>query len=387
MKWWQRFFQRKKTPEYQDDWEEIVYPRDGVDFQDKEQRSRYITGCLEQMQEASREIDLLTGEYSRVTAYLTDMEEIEALPQEEREEINRIANKLSGLEGERKKYQEKANKMSDTEYYQMRKLESEIEEGVKKLREAEEYKGLVQQDLKRLGGERHAYAYRKAELEGMQANLKGMALIFLTALGVCLVMLAVLQFVFEMNTFVGYFMAVLAAAIAITVVCIKYMDADRETVRVEKAINRLIQLQNRVKIRYVNNSHLLDYLYMKYNADSAAKLEGRWKAYLQEKEERKQFAEAEAKTEYYQKALVGKLSCYQISDPARWIGQVSALLDKREMVEIRHSLILRRQALRKQLDYNQGVAETAHSEILDIARCYPAYAREIEEMTGRYEIR
>ena len=118
-------------------------------------------------------------------------------------------------------------------------------------------------------------------------------------------------------------------------------------------------LQNKVKIRYVNNTQLLDYLYIKYHTDSAAKLEKNWQNYQQEKEERKQYAEAEAKTEYYRKQLVEQLAGYRISDPARWVNQVSALLDKREMVEMRHELILQRQALRKNIDYNNQIAENA----------------------------
>ena len=71
--------------------------------------------------------------------------------------------------------------------------------------------------------------------------------------------------------------------------------------------------------------------------------------------------------------------------PERWIGQPEALIDKREMVEIRHGLIVRRQVLRKQLEYNSNVAETARKEIMDIVGRYPAYAAEIMEMVERFE--
>lgn len=385
MGWWKNLFKRKKKQSVQDDWEQLVYARDDIDFNDEEQRSRYIVNCLEQIAEASKELELLKGEYSLVTAYLTDMEEIEALPSGEREEVNRIAGKLTYLEEERARYRGKKNRMSDSEYYQLRKQEHEIEEGIRKLKDAEKYGTLIKQDLQRLDSERHAYEYRRSELESMIANWRGMAVIFLTALGICMLMLMVLQFVFGMNTYVGYFIAVIATAIAIAVLCVKYLDTDRELIRVGKAINKLIQLQNKVKIRYVNNSQLLEYLYMKYNTDSAGRLEKLWQKFLQEKEERKQYAEAEAKTEYYQKLLVEQLSRYRVSDPPRWINQVSALLDKREMVEIRHGLILRRQALRKQLDYNNEVAETARNEIMSVAEQYPTYAQEILDMVDRYD--
>ena len=60
------------------------------------------------------------------------------------------------------------------------------------------------------------------------------------------------QFIFEMNTRVGYLVAGAAAALAATIAWVKYTDGERELRRVEKGISKLIQLQNKVKIRYVN---------------------------------------------------------------------------------------------------------------------------------------
>lgn len=385
MGFWQKLFKKKNKETIQDDWEQIVYARDDVDFDNEENRSRYITNCLEQIAEASKEINLLTGEYTQVTAHLTDMEEIEALPEPDREEINRLARKLLALEQERQSYQGKKDRMSDTEYYQMKKQAEEVEEGIEKIKKSENYGTLIKQDLQRLNSERHAYEYRRTELDTVMQNLRGMAVIFLTALIICLGMLVILQFGFKMNTYIGYFIAVVAAAVAITVLCVKYIDADREKQRVINTSNKLILLQNKVKIRYVNNTSLLDYLYMKYNTDSASKLEKRWQSYQQEKEERKQYAEAEAKTDYYQKQLGNQLSRYRISNPDRWVNQAGAFLDHREMVEIRHELILRRQSLRKQLDYNNDVAQTARKEVMDVVEKYPAYAAEILEMVDRYD--
>ena len=385
MAWWNRLFKKKEPIQQEEDWEQLVYTRNGVNFDEEDQRKRYIVNCLEQISEASKEIDLLTGEYTLVTSYLTDTDEIEALPAEQREEVNRVAGKLSGLEQERSRYREKKNRMRDADFYAIRKRENEIEEGIQKIRDGEKYGNLIRQDLHRLDGERHAYEYRRNELENLMNNQRGMAVIFLTALIVCVIMLVILQYAFEMDVYVGLFLAVGAGAVAISYVCIRYMDAGRELQRVEKTINKIIQLQNKVKIRYVNNCQLMEYLYLKYNTDSAAKLEKQWKMYQDEKEERKQFAEAEAKIEYYQKQLVQQLAGYRVQMPERWISQTAALLDKREMVEIRHELIQRRQVLRKQMDYNQEVAESARNEVKDIAATYPKYAQEILAMVERYD--
>ncbi len=387
MAFWQKLFNKRKAkePEYEEEWEQPLHDRSAVDFRNEEQRSRYVTDCLEQMAEAEDEIELLKAEYGRVTSYLTDMEEIEALPEQDREEINTFARKLLTLEQEREHYLGREHRMNDGDYYQMRKQEDEIEEGLQKLKKAEDYGALIKQDMRRLERERQAYEFRKGELEVSMQNFRGMAVIFLTAFAVCLVMLLILQFGFEYDTKFGMFLAVAAAAIALTVLCVRFIDSDKEKTSVTNGINRLIQLQNKVKIRFVNNCNLLEYYYLKYNTDSCSRLEKKWNLYQKEKEERKQYAEAEAKLEYYQKQLVGKLANYHLNDPARWAGQPGALLDKREMVEIRHDLILRRQSLRKQMDYNNEIGETARLEIKEIAKKYPMYAPEIMEMVERYD--
>lgn len=387
MGFWKRLFKRGiDQAEQEQDWESVI-SSDGVDFTDSEQRRQYVTDCLEQAAEAAKEINLLGGEYSLVTSYLTDIEEIEALPEEEREALNNIAKRMVALVRERDRYHDKKNRMKDSDYYRMRKQETEVQEGIEKLKECEAEGEVIRHDMQRLDRERHAYAYRRAELENMLNNYRGMAVIFLSALAACVVMLLILQFGFHMNTQIGYIFSVGAAVVAITVLWAKFTDAEREKGRVERAVNKLILLQNKVKIKYVNNSNLREYLCIKYNTEGAAVLEKLWKQYSQEKEERKEYAEAEAKLDFYQQQLKARMSNYHITDRDRWVNQPEALLDKREMVEIRHELILRRQALRKQMDYNNGIEEASRKEIMDIVKRYPAYAPEILAMTERYEDR
>ncbi|MBQ7775844.1 MAG: hypothetical protein IJ379_07975 [Lachnospiraceae bacterium] len=377
MSFWQKLFRRRKKRYEEENWEEIVYTRDGVNFANSEERNQYVDGCLEQMNEATKELELLSGEYALVTAYLTDTEEVEALPEGEQETLVASANRLRIVEQERKGYLEKKNRMPDSVYYRMQDKEAELESGIRKIKEAENYGGIIKQDMQRLNGERHAYAYRKEELVSMQDNLRGMLIIFMAALVACVAVLAVLQIVLEMDTQVGYFIAVVSAAIALTVIWVKHMNAGKELVRVEKATNKLIQLQNKVKIKYVNNTNLLNYLYLKYQVKNGKTLEKQYAEYLQEKEERKQYAEAEAKREYYIKLLNEQLTRYRVRYPERFTARVEALLDRKELVEMRHELILRRQALRKQIDYNNEVIKSAKNEILDVAYAYPEYAEEI----------
>lgn len=376
---------KQKIQETEPEGDKPVYDRSQVDFHDATERERYVTGCLEQILSASEEMKIFGREYQLVTSYLKDMEEIEALPEEELEEVRDLARHIETAQERKQDYLKKKNRMSDARYRQLRQQEEEIEEGIRKLTEAEKYHKLIKQDLGKLDGERHAYQYRKAELRTMLVNIQGITGICLATAVVCVLMLLLLQFLLQMDTRAGYFLTIAASAVALTVIYIKYSSAQKELGQVNKAVNRLIQLQNTVKIRYVNNSNLLDYLYLKYNVKSGEDLKTLWEDFQAEKEERIQYEKTEADLEYYQKQLVRTLMRFRINDPGRWVHQTGAILDKREMVEIRHSLILRRQSLRKQLDYNQEIAEEAKQEVKELAEAYPKYAGRITEMVEEYE--
>lgn len=379
---WGEYGTEKAQEDKTEDWGRVVYSRNVFDINDAEQRREYVQNCVDQITEASRELENLNFEYSMVTSYLKDMEEIEALPESERSELNASAQKIQELEDKQDVYLKKKNRMSDEKFHQMERMEEEAEEGCRKLAESEEYQGRIRQDMSRLEGEKHAYLYRKGELKGAIADSKGMAIIIAMALVVCLVILLALKYVLDMNTQLGFLVTTGIAAIAIIMLYMKYTEAVKELKRVEKGINRIILLQNRVKIRYVNNTNLLDYLYMKYQVASGKEFTSLWEKYKEEKEERRSYRAAELELDECQQEFLNILKCYQVKDPAIWLHQTAALLDNKEMVEIRHNLIIRRQSLRRRIDYNKEmIISKAQGEIKDLIESYPQYAQEIRRMT------
>lgn len=381
-------FHRKKAvePEYDSgDWSEVIYDRDDLQIKDSSQRQEYVKGCLDQIAEASGELENLQFEYNMVTSYLMDMEEIEAIPAEDKAELEENARKIEALEKQQSGYKERKNRISEEKFRQMEQLETELQEGYEKLTKAEEYQDLVKRDLRKLDGEKQAYFFRKRELQRVIEDTRSMTIVCTAAVILCILILLALQFGFRMNTKIGYLAAAAVGAVAITVIFIKHNDAVKELALVENGISRIIRLQNTVKIRYVNNTHLLDYLYMKYNVSSASELGKSWQQYIEEKEERKNFQEAVKELDICQKELLRILHRYEIKDPMRWLHQTQAILDKKEMVEIRHSLIIRRQSLRRRMDYNKEViAAKAQAEVKDLVDKYPQYAKEIVAIVEQY---
>ncbi len=369
-----------------DEWGEVSYDRLDYKIENKDQREEYVKGCLEQIAEASKELESLQLEYNMVTASLKDIEEIEALSGEDAAELRECALKIDNLERQQTGYEERKNRMDDETFRELERMEDEFEEGYEKLTKAEDYQDLVKRDLRKLDGERQAYYYRRNELRRIIADTKSMTVVCTVAVILCILILFVLQYGFRMDTKLGYLASAAVGAIAITAIFIKHNDSIKELGQVENGISRIISLQNTVKIRYVNNTHLLEYLYFKYNVSSAAELGKNWKRYEKEKEERRNYQIAVQELGQWHKELVEILRFHKVADPMVWLHQVPALLDKKEMVEVRHSLIIRRQSLRKRMDYNKEViAGKAQAEVKDLVDSYPEYAKEILDIVGQYE--
>jgi len=384
----QSFLENKRKEWYEDDlelWDEVVYDHDDVNIRNNEERHKYIKECLGQMRDASAVIDDLMGEYNVVTAYLTDIEEIEQLPKSEIAHLREICKGMNTLSDEREDFESRTCQMTDSEFMALKKRESEVEEGINKIEEAEAYRVLIKKDLKKLDNEKNAYRYRQRELLNEQENLKGMVTIVLIALVVCYVILLILQFGFNFDAKIGFLISGLAGAVALVFAYVRYTDGSKELTRVNNGLNRLITLKNTVKIRFVNNTALLDYLYMKYQVKDGKQLRKQWEKYKIEKDERLRYSRTEVELEYVRRQLLKELDRYNLKYPDRWFDQTKAIMDPKEMVELRHELILRRQALRKQLDYNKEIAASAKDEVMDIARNYPEYTAEIKSMIDSYE--
>lgn len=386
---WKKLFHRRKEQEMprteEFEWESMDVSLPEVNLEEPLQREKYVRDCLEQIKDAENEIEKLTFEYNLVTSHLRDMEELESLPESEKELLIACAKRIAQLDKERSGCVEKANRMTDAQYKQVERFENDMPKAYEKVSEREEFQGKVKQDLMKLDGERHAYQYRKEEAKAGLENTKGMAIICMAAFGVCMLLLLLLKVAFDMDVQVGYLLAVGFLAVALTFIYVKHADYKKELSKVEKGINKLILLQNKVKIRYVNNTNLLEYLYMKYSVKSANELKILWDRYQEEKEARERFEKTRERLEYQFEELLALLQKYQISNPRIWLHQAHAFVDNREMVEIRHGLIVRRQKLRKQMEYNKSIASDRQDEVKKIVSQYPNNAKEILRIVSEYE--
>ena len=359
--------------------------RERLNVLDYKEREQFVRDRCEQMTECSKDVEEQKIEYQTVTEHLSDIEEILSLPDKDRKGLFERAWKILSIEEEEKKYERPASKISDKQYREIERMENEIPEILRKMKESEDYQQMVKRDLNLLEGEKGALAYQRKEMKNRAANAKTgcLILVFATVMVFCLLLFVKLTM--RVDTKLGFVILAGVLAVALTLVYITYKNAVENSGKLDKKINRAISIQNKTKVKYVNATNLLDYYYNMYNVDNSYELRYMWDKYLEEKNARNHSEEVALKMENARRNLLNLLKQFRIKEPALFVYQPSLLTEKEEIEELRHSLVIQRQRLKKGIDYNMENMEEAKRDIESLVRQYPEYAREILGIVSMYE--
>lgn len=313
---------------------------------------QYVVERLEQIIEITRDIEDTKDEYRKVTFYLNDIKVLEELPEEEKKKIQETAASVMQLNTARTEFLNASKKLSDARFAQFEQEESEIPAAIKRLHSNEMYRDTVEKDMKYVEREKSEWVLRKEYLGHQQIMLKNLLYILIGIAVTTAIILAILQFALRMDCYYAWMILVFVTAVAVCVVYIRIQDDGMEITAAERNLNRSIVLMNKVKIRYVNIVNAVDYACEKYHVQNAEELNRHWEYYMEAVKEREKFQRANEDLEYFNGRLIRQLSNYELQDPKVWLTQANALVDPKEMVEIKHVLVNRRQKLREHMEYN-----------------------------------
>ncbi|BCJ96159.1 hypothetical protein acsn021_37280 [Anaerocolumna cellulosilytica] len=337
---------------------ERVPSRGAVD----KQASTVMEHC-EQIIESTNRLEELKFEYQAVTSYLTDMQKVELIQKSDREFINDLARKIVTITRERSRYQSENKNISESQFKYLAKFEDDLPGEMRRLKDNEAYANSIKNDMQYLEGEKGALFFRQEETEKKQAYLKGIGTTTSAMVIILFVIFAVVGNHFKANLEVPFILTIMMALVSAAYIFIKARENQKDKKVTDLKLNRAIQLLNKVKIKYINNTNALDYAYQKYMINSYAELAYLWEQYEKVKEEERKFNNSTGQLEFYNRELVKELKNHSLTDPNIWVHQVVALLDNKEMVEVRHRLNIRRQKLRDQIDYNNEIKEKSIEEV------------------------
>ncbi len=375
------FFRKKRRDAfYKDVEEDLKYGGEGQVSSTKLGHDA-IDRC-EQILELSKEVEEERGEYKVVTSYLQDIEKLQNLPPEEKKALQTTAESVKALSGSREKFLKAEKKISDTQFMQMQQEEREMPEIILRLQSNEKYLDTLERDLRYLNQEKTQWEFYKEDakemMEKIQLALKVILSLAILVTVVLLVLQMEIRFSFREVLLGIYFVLVVVAFF----LYIKNQNLTTEVKQCDANLNRAIVLENKVKIKYVNTKNAVDYTREKYHAKNAKDLEKTWGYYLEALKEREDFIRTNEDLEYYTEKLMRQLAPLHLYDSRVWQVQAQALADPREMVEIKHDLITRRQKLRDMMQSHLELIQKERVEIEALIAQNPEGKQEILDIVS-----
>ncbi|MGN0438883.1 MAG: hypothetical protein ACI4F4_10200 [Lachnospiraceae bacterium] len=345
-----------------------------------------VAYMCDQIVDATYQMEDLRVEYDMVTSYFTDIQLIESLPQNVRKEIMDIAKKITFLENETTQFLHSDDRISDENFRLIQGLEKELTEIFGQLKELEDMDLKIKRDMKHLEGEKNTQEYIQDSVEHKQGRLRIFMIAFGTVSALAVTTLALIGLLAEVNMIIPI-LVILLVVVAMAALCIvTYRNLSYEYKMSELRENRAINLMNKVKIKFINNTSTLDYLYSKYNIKSLRELEYLYEQYLIMVDEVRKYQKSAGNLREYSDALTKLLFSHGIKDPDIWAKQSAALIDSREMVEVKHSLNVRRQKLREQIAYNEDLRLKGLKNIKEMLKENPELRAQVKRELEVYHI-
>lgn len=362
-----------------------------LESMDEQERGRKeeeaeLTHHLSQIVDATYEMEDMKREYTLVTSYFTDIQKIEQMEPDSHTKLEDDARKILMLEENRQEFQHAPKRIAPERYKLLLHFQKDVPDAINRLRELESMRGKIQRDLEYLEGEKGALQYEEEELQKKQKNLHNAAVV----IGI-LVVLTVAAFIFltlqyDMDMTVAGTGIAIAALIIEFFLFLSHYRADYDRKLCFQKHNRAIHLQNKVKIKWLNNTNSLDYLYARYEVNSRKELEYDWEQYKLALEEEKRYQRNTGDLRLYQEELVALLKQADLADPEIWLQQVPALVDQREMVEVKHALNIRRQKLRDRMKKNEDQKQNSLLCVKGILTGHPELKEQAREVLTSYHI-
>lgn len=344
-----------------------------------------VVDLCEQMIDVSRELEDTRAEYQTVTNYLNDIQTIENLTDEERAPILECAAHVAGLEQERSDFLKTERHLSETQFAQMQEEEEQLPDVIKRLSSNEAYLDAVKKDLSYLEGEKLQWSMQKTDGKEQQRTIRRLSVYLLVIYATLEALFLILTFTVGQNSRLPMLIGTALAAVIGVVLLVRYQEAARAIRQAEVNKNRAITLENHVKIKYVNIKNAVDYTCEKYHARNSKDLAHIYELYQEELREQEKFRRNNDHLEHYTRELVIALQAQHLYDAKIWMNHANAIIDPREMVELKHDLITRRQKLRARIEYNINTLADLKNEVLSHMNQLGESGPQVQQILQRLE--
>lgn len=353
------FKRKKKTQSNTEIQQEDIQP---VELKDPVAIRNYVINVCEQMIDISKEMDDVRREYDQVTAYLNDIHIVEGISGEQKNQLLDISTQVSKLIVARNEYINAEKKISDETYNQMEELEKEVPAIIRRLMDNEKYLDTLKRDLNLLAAEKVEWSVLRQERQEEKESLQKLSKLLLGIFGVTAILVAVISIIMEWKLLPIIIVAFFATVCA-SYTILRMQECDKDIRKCDINQNYAITLENRVKIKYVNIKNAVDYTYDRFRVNNSRELIYNYEQYQEVCKEREKFKVVNEDLEYFNNRLVRILRGLNLYDAKIWLNYANAVIDPREMVELKHGYFSRRQNLRNRIEYNLNAIADMRKEV------------------------
>lgn len=349
-------------------------------WNDPKKLERYILDSSEQIVSTTKEIESEKKEYRVVNNYLKDIEILENLTQEEKDELTGLASTLVELTKARVGFENREARISEKNYTLMEENEDSIPATIDRLIQNEIYQDSLSKDMRHLEGEKSAI---EIDRDSMKKIIRFQSIVSIAFLISCLIISGTL-FLYQYYTGTDLkwlqIIVLLFTATVFTIIFMRDSYIKRKNRSSLRYLNRIIPMLNAIKMKYVNITSAVNYVYSNYDIDSSKELEYLWNNYQNEKRDRELYNRNNMDIEVCNDRVMGFLNKKKLYDPKVWRFQALALVRQEEMVEVKQRLIQRRQKIKDQIDSNMNSVKLERDEIDRIMKEHNFYVPEIIEI-------
>lgn len=352
-----------------------------------ENERQNVRDFCEQLVDSVTHMEEAKTEYRIVTEYLSDIQRIEELPVDMAKKLIDTSEQIVRLDKERQTYVESENLLPPEQYNIMSTYEGDIIDTIKKLNEMEMRDSMLKSDMGHLEGEKEDLKYNRLDDADKIEHLRGIIITILVLFLLTSGFLCIYAFMAKTSVTLYALITGAVAMICFAIFYVRYSNLKREITDTDAKVNRAISLLNKVKVKYINNTNALDYIYAKYDINSSKELEYRYELYNTMVRDEKKYYQANSELRVKREELIKQLDSIGVRDSQVWIKQAEALIDRRELVEIKHGLNVRRQSLRDRMSTCEKIRDNACIALRAAIDDNPGMESYIKDILAPYKIK
>ena len=380
------FSSRKKKKELRaakiDDAFNRVYSQiEGIDsWEDPKKLEHYILDSCEQIIASTKAMERQKMEYRIVTRYLNDIKAIENLPKEKAKELRNTASRICELENNLVNARSIQRNITDEQYEVISDDEADMPEIINRFASDEIYQAKLKRNLAYLEGEKSRWEIEREELQGQIKLFRKMAVAILASFMTLLILLLAMYNAAQTDISIWVFIVLFICAVSGFIVFVRQNTIARENKVAIVHLNQAISMLNVERMKYVNVTNSVEYSKDRYFVKTSAELQYVWEQYQDKLRDQQRYIQNNEDLEFYNSKLERILGEIGLADDKIWLNQVNALVDRQDMSECRHRLVMRRKKIRDRLDDHRRIVQEERDEIDRLMINHEHYLPEIQEI-------